>query len=293
MNVLSLFDGISCGMVALEREGIKVDNYFSSEIDKSALTVSNNNYPGIIRLGDINNFKSWDLPKIDLIIGGSPCQDFSIARTTGTGCTERDGLNGERSGLFYVYLDILMTIKCFNPNVKFLLENVRMKKECELELNDYMRVDGVHINSNLVSFQNRPRIYWTNICELKQPLDKNINFQNHKDTDNKYCDIFKVNRTPSREKMWLNGNGNGGNAHCKNITNSKKVNCLTVKQDRAPNSGLIAHGDFCRYLTTHELEQAQTLPKGYTKGISKNQSEKVLGNGWTVDVVAHIFKELK
>ena len=290
MNVLSLFDGISCGKVALDRVGININKYFSSEICKNAIKCSEQNHPNIIKLGDITNWKNWDLPKIDLIIGGSPCQDFSQAKAI---LSVKNGLGGDKSKLFYQYLEILRTIKCYNPNIKFLLENVKMSKNSEKQLNNYLGVDGVHINSKLLSYQNRPRIYWTNIGKIDQPYDKNISFQDYIDTDINYCKKFKVNNTPSRKKMWGDGVGRGNLKSCKNVTNADKINCLTLKQDRSPNSGLIEFDNFCRYLTTNELEQAQNLPKGYTSMLSKNQSEKVLGNGWTVDVIAHIFKDLK
>jgi len=150
MNVLSLFDGISCGLIALEKAGIKVDNYFASEIDENAITVSKDNYPNIIRMGDINNWKKWDLPKIDLIIGGSPCQGFSI-------CGKQLALEDPRSKLFLTYVEILRTIKCFNPKVKFLLENVGMKKEYMDVISDMLNVEPVTINSKLVSAQLRKR----------------------------------------------------------------------------------------------------------------------------------------
>ena len=160
----------------------------------------------------------------------------------------------------------------------------------------------MHINSNLVSYQNRPRIYWTNIpgyeldlfgSMISQPEDKHINFQDYKDTDPEYCRQFKVNRTPSRERMWNDGNGRNQNGACANVTHSEKVYCITRKQDRFPNSGLIECEDFCRYLTRHEIEQAQTLPKGYTDILTYGQMQDVCGDGWTVDVIAHIFKGLK
>jgi site-specific DNA-cytosine methylase len=293
MNVLSLFDGMSCGMIALERIGVKVDSYFSSEIDKHAIKVSEDNYPSIIRLGDVTKWKSWDLPKIDLIIGGSPCQDFSEARAYGSGDREVKGLQGEKSALFYHYLEILRTIKCYNPSVKFLLENTRMKKESEKQLNEYLGVKGLHINSKLLSYQSRPRIYWTNIKGVTEPLDFGVNFQDYKDTDFDYCEQFKVNKTPSRLRMWSDGDGNNSTGSCANVTNKEKIMCLTTKQDRCPNSGLVAHGDFCRYLTRNELEQAQTVPLGFTSCLSYNQASKVLGNGWTVDVISHILKNIE
>ena len=298
MNVLSLFDGISCGQVALERAGIKVDNYFASEIKKHAIGVTQKHFPNTIQIGDVTKVKYKDgilytengvfkVGKINLLIGGSPCQNFSVARAC---MYEIDGLKGDKSKLFYEYLRILKEI---NPDY-FLLENVKMKKESYEELNSYLGVKGIPINSELVSFQKRPRIYWSNIPNITIPEDKYINFQDYKDTDYDYCNQFKVKRTPSREKMWNNGQGrNSTLKSCANVTNSDKVYCLTRKQDRCPNSGLIEFDDFCRYLTRREIELAQTLPIGYTDSLSYNQMQDVCGDGWTVDVIAHIFSFLK
>ena len=298
MNVLSLFDGISCGQVALERAGIKVDNYFASEIKKHAIGVTQKHFPNTIQIGDVTKVKYKDgilytengvfkVGKINLLIGGSPCQNFSVARAC---MYEIDGLKGDKSKLFYEYLRILKEV---NPDY-FLLENVKMKKESYEELNSYLGVKGILINSELVSFQKRPRIYWSNIPNITIPEDKHINFQDYKDTDHDYCNQFKVKRTPSREKMWNNGQGrNSTLKSCANVTNSNKVYCLTRKQDRCPNSGLIEFDDFCRYLTRREIELAQTLPIGYTDGLSYNQMQDVCGDGWTVDIIAHIFSFLK
>ena len=298
MNVLSLFDGISCGQVALDRAGIKIDNYYASEIKKHAIRVTQKHFPNTIQIGDVTKVKYKDgilytengefkVGKINLLIGGSPCQNFSMARAC---MYEIDGLKGDKSKLFYEYLRILKEI---NPDY-FLLENVKMKKESYEELNSYLGVKGISINSELVSFQKRPRVYWSNIPNITIPEDKHINFQDYKDTDHDYCNQFKVKRTPSREKMWNNGQGrNSTLKSCANVTNSNKVYCLTRKQDRCPNSGLIEFEDFCRYLTRREIELAQTLPIGYTDGLSYNQMQDVCGDGWTVDIIAHIFSFLK
>lgn len=282
INVLSLFDGMSCGQIALERAGIKVNNYYASEIKKSAIKVTQSNYPNTIQLGDVTKLNASSLPKVDLLIGGSPCQDFSPLKVNGR------GLQGDKSKLFYEYLRIKQEL---NPKY-FLLENVKMKKQSEEDLDNYLGVKGLHINSRLVSYQNRPRIYWTNIPKASIPLDKGINFQNYKETNTEVCKQYVLNRTPSRERMWSNGQGRNNTGGCANVTYSDKVYCLTRKQDRAPNSGLVAFGDWCRYLTREELEQAQTVPLGYTSTVSINQAQDLLGDGWTVDVIAHLFKGL-
>lgn len=299
--VLSLFDGISCGRVALERAGIKVKEYYASEIDKHAITVSKDNWKDIIHIGDVTKVSfckgllhtevgDFEVGKVDLLIGGSPCQDFSIARTFSKQIT---GLSGERSSLFYHYLRILHELKEYNTGIKFILENVKMKTESKDSLDKYLEVKGVPINSSLVSYQIRHRIYWTNIAEITPPKDKHISFQDYKETSADVEVIYKLNRTPSRERSWCGGVGRNNGAGSANVTYADKIYCLTTKQDRTPNSGLVEFDDFCRYLTREELEQAQTLPVGYTKSISYNQACACLGNGWTVDVIAHILKELK
>ena len=283
MNVLSLFDGMSCGQLALERASVKYNNYFASEIKPIAIKVAKQNYPNTIHIGDVTKLDLSRLPKIDLLIGGSPCQDFSILKAKGL------GLKGDKSKLFYEYLKILKEIK---PKY-YLLENVKMKKESEQQLNEYLGIEGLHINSELVSYQKRPRIYWTNIPGACVPKDRNINFQDFKETNYDVCKIYKLNNTPSRIKMWNNGKKRSSELKsCANITHSNKVYCLTRKQDRSPNSGLIEFDDFCRYLTRQELEKAQTVPVGYTNSVSYNQAQDLLGDGWTIEVIAHLFQGL-
>lgn len=301
ITVLSLFDGISCGQLALKRAGIKVKKYYASEIKKIAIKVTMEHFPDTVQIGDIEKVRynretkeliteneTYQTEGIDLVIGGSPCQNFSIARVS-MGTKEIEGLKGDKSKLFYEYLRILREVQ---PKY-FLLENVKMKKASENELNQYMGVNGLHINSELVTFAKRPRIYWTNIQGVKVPEDKKINFQDFKDTDPEYCKDFKVKRTPSRERMWNSGKGRETESNCENITNAEKIGCITRKQDRCPNSGLIECEDFCRYLTRREIELAQTLPIGYTDSLTYNQMQDVCGDGWTVDVIAHILRYAK
>ena len=301
ITVLSLFDGISCGQLALKRAGIKVKKYYASEIKKIAIKVTMEHFPDTVQIGDIEKVRYnretkelitengvYQTEGIDLVIGGSPCQNFSIARVS-MGTKEIEGLKGDKSKLFYEYLRILREVQ---PKY-FLLEYVKMKKASENELNQYMGVNGLHINSELVTFAKRPRIYWTNIQGVKAPEDKKINFQDFKDTDPEYCKEFKVKRTPSRERMWNSGKGRETESNCENITNAEKIGCITRKQDRCPNSGLIEFEDFCRYLTRREIELAQTLPIGYTDSLTYNQMQDVCGDGWTVDVIAHILRYAK
>jgi site-specific DNA-cytosine methylase len=305
--VVSLFDGMSCGQLGAKRAGTNIDKYYASEIKKNAIKVTQKHFPNTIQIGDVTKVRyrdgvlytekeEYEVGKIDLLMGGSPCQDFSSAKILDPTTQEQKGLEGEKSKLFYHYLRIKNEI---DPTY-FLLENVKMKKQSERELNEYMGVDGMHINSSLVSFQDRHRIYWTNIEGVEPPEDRGINFQDYKDTDPEYCRQFKVKSTPGRVGWWNEGKGRvpkfkGDNTakYCENVTHAAKIKTLTRKQDRSPNSGLVQFEDFCRYLTRREIELAQTLPLGYTDGLSYPQMQDVCGDGWTVDVIAHILSYIK
>lgn len=301
--VLSLFDGMG-GRIALDKLGIAPKKYFASEIKKHAIKCATTNYPDIIEIGDVTKVKYEDNKlyndkgevayegHIDLLIGGSPCQDFSIANLQNK---KNDnyityGLRGSKSKLFYEYLRLKKEV----VPTYFLLENVHMKDASERQLNYYLGVKGLHINSNLVSYQDRKRIYWTNIPNVTIPADREIDFQDYIDTDVSRLEEAKVNPTSCRIRMWNDGKGKqGGLIHCDNITNKHKIHTLTRKQDRSPNSGLIAYKDFCRFLTRRELEGAQTVPYGYTDCVSYLQAQDLLGDGWTIDVIAHILQNIK
>ncbi|MCX8574546.1 MULTISPECIES: DNA (cytosine-5-)-methyltransferase [unclassified Gilliamella] len=423
MIILSLFDGISSGRVALDRAGIHVANYFASEIDKYAIKVSQNNYPDIIRLGDINNWENWDVPwsDIDLILAGSPCQGFSFAG-------KQLAFDDKRSALFFRFAEILAHVQSLNPNVSFLLENVRMKKEHENVITSIVGVDPVMINSALVSAQNRKRLYWCN-WNVEQPADKCILL---KDVIHETIDITNHDKLPVFN---CNPSGRGMNGTVTPITNDKNPTLTTnkgegnkiaipfnavvgIKQNpRGKNRGGIhtekspaltsnswehnnhllsavvkdnfidsfivpfdktlqildketiagkigffrsdcqsgriysIHGKavtlcgdagggaakmgqylfgcitpdriekrqngrrfsngekfytltaqdrhgilidgYIRKLTPIECERLQTLPDNYTAGVSNTQRYKMLGNGWTVDVITHLLKHMK
>lgn len=279
---MSLFDGISCGKVALDRAGIKVKNYYASEIDEYAMQVSKNNHPDIIQLGDVNAWRDWniDWSQIDLLIGGSPCQGFSFAG-------KLLNFNDERSKLFFVYVDILNHIKSVNPNVKFLLENVKMKADYQNVISGYLGVEPMRINSSLVSAARRDRLYWVNF-DVDMPEDRGITFDdiNGNTTDwlsNTYID--KVSKWKAQQDPLKNVTYIGTKA---------KLPCLTARGYNQSHSGmiLISDGTRYRYLTNNEAELAMTLPIDYTKGISDRERARCLGNGWTVDVITHILKEL-
>lgn len=277
MIVLSLFDGISCGQVALQRAGIPITKYFASEVDANAIKVTQNRFPDTIQLGDVRNV----LPiNADLLIGGSPCQGFSKAG-------KNKGFEDFRSQLFFEYVRLWAQIR---PKF-FILENVKMKKADRDLVSFLLGVEPVEICSSNFSAQVRKRDYWTNI-PVAPIVDKQINFLDVREWVGDHLKNFKMNKTPSRLRMWNDGKGAGGfTTGCRNITFAKKTGTLTTKQDRMPNAGLIEFEDFARYLTPIECERLQTLPDNYTDCIkSRDKRYHALGNGWTVDVIAHILK---
>ena len=271
MNVLSLFDGMSCGQIALNKVGIKYDNYYSSEIDIHAIKVTQHNYPNTIQLGDIHNIKGSDLPKIDLCFGGSPCQSFSSAGN-------RTGFDG-KSGLFWEFVRVLNEVQ---PKY-FLLENVKMKKEWEDIITKEMGVEPIRINSNLVSAQNRERLYWTNIPNITQPEDKKIKLSDVL-TDDKFREVPKCFYGKWGTKERINKNPNW--------VKNEKSNCLTTKNCHTNQYLFNEDKSLCRLLNPTEFERLQTIPEGYTSVVSKTERYKMIGNGWTVDVISFIFEQI-
>jgi len=254
MNVLSLFDGISCGMVALERANIKVDKYYSSEVDKYAIAVSEKNYKKIVRLGDVTKWKNWDIDwgSIDLLIGGSPCQGFSFAG-------KQLNFEDERSKLFFEYVEILKHIKEQNPKVLFLLENVRMKKEYSGIISEFLGTDPILINSSLVSAQNRKRLYWTNIKGVEQPQDKGIVL---KDIVHEYTD-FKYMLTDSHAE-WLKNNGQLRLNTSDSSIDSEKAIIMTARQYASWN-GNFKFEELYRYIVPFD-KTLKILEKEVEKG---------------------------
>lgn len=254
MNILSLFDGISCGMVALERAGIKVDKYYASEVDKYATAVSEKNYPSIVRLGDVTKWKDWDInwSSIDLLIGGSPCQGFSFAG-------KQLNFEDERSKLFFEYVDILNHIKKQNPKVLFLLENVRMKKKYKDAITSILKVEPILINSSLVSAQDRKRLYWTNIKGVEQPQDRGILL---KDIVHEYKD-FKYMLTDSQNE-WLKKNGQFQLDKAYSSIDSEKAITMTARQYASWN-GNFKFEELHRYIVPFD-KTLKILEKEVEKG---------------------------
>lgn len=315
MNVLSLFDGMSCGQIALDKLGIKVDNYFASEIDKYAIKVAQHNYPNTKQFGNVLNIKGYDLPKIDLLIGGSPCQGFSFAG-------KQLNFEDPRSKLFFEFVRLKNEL---NPPY-FLLENVKMKKEYQDVISSYLGCEPIIINSALVSAQNRVRLYWTNIPNITQPKDKCVVIkditidgsdkigamrgryvvdgkrQDYKmktagmttqriefRKDNKSNCITTVAKYNYLVKLFnTNPSGNGMNGWVYH-TDFKSP---TVTTNKGEGSKISYDGLWYRKLLPIECERLQTVPDNYTNKVSNSQRYKMLGNGWTVDVIAHIFKGL-
>ena len=261
MNVLSLFDGMSCGRIALERAGIPITNYYASEVDKYAIAVSKENYPDTKHIGDVQQVSAADLPPIDLLIGGSPCQGFSFAG-------RQLNFDDERSKLFFEFVRLLKELK---PKY-FLLENVRMKKEYQDIISECLGVEPIKINSSLVSAHNRVRLYWTNIPNVSQPDDRGILLK----------DIIESGEVDRDKSHCIDANYFKGG----NLKSYFKKHRRQLVFD---NNMLTDY----RKLTPVECERLQTVPDNYTDGVSNTQRYKMLGNGWTVDVISHILKNIK
>lgn len=380
LTVLSLFDGMSCGAIALREAGIKVKQYFASEIDKAAIIQATHNFPDTIQLGSVVNLSAANLPKIDLLIGGSPCQGFSFAG-------KQMNFKDPRSVLFFEYVRILNEIRAYNPDVKFLLENVRMRAEYENVISSHLGLQPVAINSSLVSAQNRLRLYWTNILTtttphlfgetvftaIPQPKDKGIYlrdvlddvadtrfFLSRKDIEKLekqiayeserqesipverfmelFCDIdfcetytlapvscfcpenwisnHTIRPSPKIERFPVSAIQNGKAIRdCSSNTDSTviisgaivspqfgggfrpilsgKAPCLLATSSNSA-ACLIINGDdmVLRRLTPKECCRLQTIPDWYEWVCSEPQIYKMLGNGWTVDVISHILQFL-
>lgn len=273
INVLSLFDGISCCQLALNRIGIEYDSYFASEIDKNAITITQHNFSNTIQLGDVSKIKADELPKIHLLAGGSPCQGFSFMG-------KRLNLNDEKSKLFFEYLRLLRELK---PDY-FFLENVVMDKKCEEIISNELGVSAYFVNSSLVSAQNRPRLYWTNIPYIGFPKDqrivvKDILQNNPDDSIVRIINYSEMNLIKKRPEHFIRS------------VNDKFPTLLAM--NKGYSCFYIEQNDKIRKLSMIELERLQTVPDDYTSVITDLlHRQHTLGNGWTVDVIAWFFSFL-
>lgn len=318
MNVLSLFDGMSCGQIALKELGINVSNYYAAEIDKYAIEQTMLNFENTKQLGSVTEVKGEDLPQIDLLIGGSPCQGFSFAG-------KQLNFDDPRSKLFFEFVRLLKECK---PKY-FLLENVKMKKEYEAVITEQLGVEPITINSSLVSAQNRVRLYWTNIPNITQPEDKGILLEDIVDdggvlkekSQTILATIYKENAKSMvkrnkqgllvfcgamRGRYVIDGKRQDGKMKTAGLTKQRievrydgKTNALTTV---AKDNNIVYGADGRPYynleevkfrkLTVNECAKLQTIPEWYKWKVSDTQRYKMLGNGWTVDVICHIFKNL-
>lgn len=311
MKVLSLFDGISCGMVALERAGVEVEKYYASEICDYAIKISQKNYPNIIQVGDVRNINCEDFSDIDLLIGGSPCQSFSFAGSMiGMTTVEKTeirtleqyvelknkGFNFE--GYSYLFWEYVRILKAIKPKY-FLLENVKMAKKWENIISNALGVKPILINSELISAQSRERLYWTNIPNISQPKDKHIYIDNivqnnieHKFLPKTRLDYNNYDKSKVDKSIHKNTATQIGNS--RNFGNAVRSNGKAFTLRRINPNGIIDENGNIREFTPIEAERLQTLPDDYTliSGIKNKERYEALGNGWTVDVIAHIFKGL-
>lgn len=307
MNVLSLFDGMSCGQIALYELGLYPDKYYACEIDKFAIAQTKLNFPDTICLGDVTKLDASKLEKIDLLIGGSPCQSFSFAGKM-EGMTTEDNEEittlerylelkekgfkfAGQSYLFWEYVRVLEEVRKVNPNVLFLLENVRMLSKWEDVINRTLGVKGVHINSSLVSAQIRKRIYWTNIADIPQPEDKGIFLRDvlQSEVPEKYYLSDKMHTWLTRHAAKMGSKilirGGEDKSNCISVSCLTKVNLASCYIE-GPKRRL-------RRITPTEASRLQTVSDWYKWECSDTQQYKMLGNGWTVAVIHHIFSFIK
>jgi len=287
LNIISLFDGMSCGQIALNRIGIKPGSYYASEVDKHAIKVTMANYPDTIQLGDVTKWREWDIDwaGIDLLIGGSPCQGFSFAG-------KQLAFDDSRSKLFFVYVDILNHIRSVNPEVKFMLENVKMKKEHMDVISEYLGVQPVFINSALVSAQNRQRFYWAN-WEISQPENKGVFVKDIVDLceasrDPSWASISRKSKNGLIQIGYYSANSQGQRLY----SSEGKHPTLSAVTTGGSVLPFVRHGNFIGKATTKMLCRLQTVPENYFNGFSHGLASRCLGNGWTVDVIVHIFKSM-
>lgn len=293
MKVLSLFDGISCGMVALERANIPVERYVAYEIEPNAIKISKKNYPQIEHCGDVTTADFTQYQGFDIIIAGFPCQDLSINKAN------RKGLKGERSGLFW---DLARAIQQVRPKYFFVENNYKMPEDDLQTISKTLGVKPILINSALLSAQQRKRLYWTNISIPALPKDKCLSVidiiekQDRENLISEVCFNGKEKIINKQKKPLRIGTiGKGGQGERVYSIYGKSVTLTANGGGRGAKTGLYLIDGKVRKLTAKEAERLQTLPDDYSKaeGVSETQRLKTIGNGWTVDVIAHIFTNLK
>jgi DNA (cytosine-5)-methyltransferase 3A len=303
MNILSLFDGMSCGQLALNRVNINYGKYYASEIEKNSIKVTQHNFPNTIQLGDVSKVNGKDLDKIDLIMGGSPCQSFSFAgKMKGMATKDEKEIISlesylslkeagfEFEGESYLFWEYVRLLKETNPTY-FLLENVMMKDYWKKVISDTLGVEPIMINSNLVSAQDRKRLYWTNIPNVGQPDDLGLHLRDI--MEESVADKYNITeRFYKKKEGTLSYSKSRGNIR----PPERKSKTLTTSGHGISNSGstnIKLSDDYLRIPTPLECERLQTVPDNYTNvGLLDSHRYKMLGNGWTVSVISHIFKNI-
>ena len=286
MNIVSVFDGISCGMVALQRAGIKVDRYVAYEINKHAIAISQKNFPGIEHCGDVTTADFTQYRGFDLLIGGSPCQSLSIVQSK-----TRQHLDG-KSKLFFEYVRAMEEMK---PKF-FLFENVAsMNDESKQVISELLGCEPIFIDSGCFSAQQRPRLYWTNIpVEPFVPFDSPLVLKDIMQTDvpEKYFYNHPLLDVDMSKQVCATLDIKNNEMHKRVFNPDFKMHTLTCVSGGHQQKKVLVNGR-CRKLTPIEYERLQTLPDNYTAGVSDTARYTAIGNGWTVDVIAHILSPLK
>jgi|GEM_PF-777650 len=285
MNVLSCFDGISCGQLALSRSGLQVDQYFSSEIHGKAIAVTQDNFPKTIQMGDIRTLNLENLPNIDLMLAGFPCQSFS-------GGGKQKGFDDDRGQLFFNLIDIFLAVQ---PKY-FLFENVKMKRHYQDAISAEIGVEPILINSRLVSAQNRERLYWTNIPFIGLPTDKNVSWNDVRD-DGYFASAMRGRRVDP-EGCRSDYDMSIPIVQYIESRADTKTNCLsTISKDNVASVERYIRNPAkdieWRYFSIREMELLQTLPVGYTRSVSDAQARSLIGNGWTIDIIVHILSGIQ
>lgn len=291
---------MSCGQIALSKTDLEVSDYYASEVKEDGIRVTQDNYPNTIQLGSVLDIRADSLPKIDLLIGGSPCQNLSMAMAK----EHRKGLEGDKSSLFYEYYRLLKEI---NPKY-FLLENVGgMDKKDKAIITELLGVEPIQINSKTLSAQLRNRLYWTNIPNVKLPqssgeLLSDIIEDGWTDREKARC-LLESDSRPLKTpiKMFHRYHSSGfttlifkSEQHYKDCVQHYNANFKGLSAKEIDGTGITSNVyDGLRYLNQSELEKLQTVPEGYTKLLKRNQAAGLLGDGWTVDVIAHILNHIK
>jgi DNA (cytosine-5)-methyltransferase 3A len=323
MNVVSLFNGMNTGRQALENVGIKVNKYYSSEIKPYAIELTQHHFPDTIQVGDVTKWRDWDIDwkTINLILSGSPCQDLSAAG-------KRAGINGKKSSLFFVFVEILEHIKSLNSNVLFLQENVGSASKLDVGImSRSLGVYPVRINSSLVTAQLRDRYYWTNIktkqtmfdfvVDIKEPKDKKIMFKDIitsgiVDKDKSQALLMSEAKTYGYKNMdkfseLISRRRKQGRQLPNYIYTLKdKANCVLESESRPHNNELsllkrdnkgftnVVIDNFnVRILNKVELCRLQGFPDNYCDILTRNKAASLLGDGWTLPIIEHIFKFIK